>query len=253
MNCLVSTPPAHTSAIKVFEQWDEDKTPFRRNLCLDAATYKPATIFDCPPMFCRSSSQYVVSPKQTLAYCNRILPARQPLSLYGRQEGNVIWNGDVVIPTLIDLRRCCRTGEWFPPETPLQERAMYGAIWMSLTPMEMMTQRSALKLAWGTVVIGGLGLGWLLRKVCEKAEVRQVIVVEKSQELLDWFGCRICKDYSKVSDVICDDIYNQIGNHGPTAKYLLDIWHLYTGAADDPELVPFRRKFRRRLWAWGLD
>jgi spermidine synthase len=56
---------------------------------------------------------------------------------------------------------------------------------MSMTPAEMLTQRSGVQAAEGTVVLGGLGLGWLLRKVCEKQSVERVIVVEQSQELLD--------------------------------------------------------------------
>ena len=104
-----------------------------------------------------------------------------------------------------------------------------------------------------TVVIGGLGLGWLLRKVCEKPEVERVIVVEKSQELLDWYGYRMCGKFEKVVNVICDDIYRQLGKHGLSARYLLDIWHLFTGAGNDDRLVPFRRTLKRRLWAWGLD
>jgi hypothetical protein len=93
----------------------------------------------------------------------------------------------------------------------------------------------------------------LLRKVCEKPEVERVIVVEKSQELLDWYGYRMCGRFEKVVEVICDDVYRQLGKRGFAARYLLDIWHLYTGAADDYRLDPFRRTLKRRLWAWGLD
>jgi hypothetical protein len=194
-----------------------------------------------------------LSPNGNFAHQNRILPEGRPLLLYGKQVGQAVWNGDIPIPTLIDTRRQSHTGECFFPDTPLEQRAQFGAVWMSLTPMEMMTQRSAVRMAAGTVVIGGLGLGWLLRKVAEKPEVERVIVVEKSRELLDWYGFRLCGRFPKVSEVICDDIYHQIGKHGPAARYLLDIWHLYTGAADDHRLRPWRRKLKRRLWAWGLD
>ena len=123
---------------------------------------------------------------------------------------------------------------------------------MSLTPSEMLTQRPGVQRAEGTVVIGGLGLGWLLRKVCEKETVERVIVVEKSQELLDWYGYDLCKRHPKVSDVICDDIYNQIGRHGGNTTYLLDIWLLFTDARNDRRLAPWRRKLKKRLWAWGI-
>ncbi len=237
-----------------YEDWNEDTTPFRSALRLKAATYRPELLFHTSPKMPEDVGEYVISPNGNYAYQNRIVPAGTPLVLlYGKQRGRVIWNGDVVIPTLIDVTRRCRSGERFETTLPVQERVQWGAIWMSLTPMEMITQRSAVKMASHTVVIGGLGLGWLLKKVCQKPEVKRVIVVEKNQELLDWYGFRMCNRFPKVTEVICDDIYNQIDRHGIEARYLLDVWHLYSGAADDYRLDPFRRKLKRRLWAWGLD
>ena len=34
--------------------------------------------------------------------------------------------------------------------------------------------------------MAGLGLGWLLSRVCAKTEVHTVILVDKSRELVDW-------------------------------------------------------------------
>ena len=123
---------------------------------------------------------------------------------------------------------------------------------MSMTPAEMLTQRGGVQAAEGTVVIGGLGLGWLLRKVCEKPSVERVIVVEKSQELLDWYGIDLCKRYGKVSDVICDDVYDQIGKHGAKVKYLLDIWLRFGQARRDSRFKALKRKLKKRLWGWGF-
>lgn len=52
--------------------------------------------------------------------------------------------------------------------------------------------------------------------------------------------------------MICDDVYNQLGKHGPT-KYLLDIWPIYQGTQRDPRLRAARRKLGRRLWAWAIN
>jgi hypothetical protein len=239
--------------VTAYERWDEDRTPFRHALRLDAASYQTDQLFDIPPARWPEGGEFVVSPGGKFAYENRVVPEGRPLRLYGKQKGVVVWNGDVAIPTLIDLNREYRKGERFDADTPVAERVRAGAVWMSLTPMEMMTQRSAVRMASHTVVIGGLGLGWLVRKVCEKPAVKRVIVVEKSPELLDWYGFRLCGRFEKVREVICDDIYRQVGKHGKAARYLLDIWHLYTGASDDDRLRPVRRKLKRRLWAWGLD
>jgi hypothetical protein len=222
-------------------------------LRLDAASYRPDVLFDVAPSLWEEGGAYVPSPDGRLAYQNRLLPAGRPLRLYGKQEGKVYWNGDVVIPTLIDTGRWWDTGEPFPPEVSLPQRVQFGAPWMSLTPMEMLTHRRGAQLASHTVVLGGLGLGWLLRKVCEKPEVERVVVVEKSRVLLDWYGYRLCGRSEKVRDVLCDDVFRQVGRHGPFARYLLDVWHVYSGARDDARLAPLRRTLKRRLWAWGLD
>ena len=129
--------------------------------------------------------------------------------------------------------------------------AVRGAVWMSVTPGEMLTQRPGVTRSQGTVLIGGLGLGWLLKKVCEKDSVDRVIVVDKSQELLDWYGYDMCKRHPKVSDVICDDAYNQIGKHGSSTMHLLDIWLLFSDSSRDRRLMAFRRKLKNRVWAWG--
>lgn len=235
------------------EPWDEDKTPFRQWLFLDASTYRYTPVLDLPPAQPdRFDENFVVSPCESFAYQNRVLPKGRPLRHQGQESGMVVFNGDIVIPTLIDLRVRCRTGERFVPGTDEGFRAKWGAVWMALTPSEMLTQRPGVQKAHGTVVIGGLGLGWLLRKVCEKESVVKVIVVEKSQELLDWYGYDLCKRYPKVSEVICDDIYNQLGKHGGNAVYLLDIWLLYSEASRDHRLRRWKRKLKKRLWAWGV-
>ena len=122
---------------------------------------------------------------------------------------------------------------------------------MSLTPGEMLTQRPGIRRAHGTVLIGGLGLGWMLGKVCQRDSVDRVIVVEQSQELLDWYGHDLCKRFPKVSDVICDDVFNQIGMHGASTMHLLDIWRGYADSSRDRRLLRFRRKLKKLVWAWG--
>ena len=175
-----------------------------------------------------------------------------PLRLLGMDQAFVLWNGDVAIPMLLDLTVDSRTGGKFPAAATRDERAKWGAVWMSITPAEMLTQRSGVQAAEGTVVLGGLGLGWLLRKVCEKPSVERVIVVEKSRELLDWYGTALCKRYGKVSDVICDDVYNQIGKHGAKVKYLLDIWLRFGQSRRDSRFKTLKRRLKKRLWGWGF-
>lgn len=235
------------------ETWDEDKTPLKTNLLLDAASFQQQPLFTLMPVPPdQFSESFLVSPSGNFAYQNRILQKGHPLDLHGVDHGIVVFDGDVVLPTLIDMNVDSRFGTRFPRLSLQEIRAKWGAVWMSLTPCEMLTQRPGVQKAQGTVVIGGLGLGWLLRKVCEKESVERVILVERSQELLDWYGYDLCRRHPKVTDVICDDVYHQLGKHGDTTIHLLDIWLLFSDAKRDRRLKALRRKLRRRVWAWGI-
>jgi hypothetical protein len=235
------------------EHWDEDKTSFKPILYLHADTYRVEPLFAVPSSR-RSDPVYLFSPKRQFAYCNGILPKGIPLRNMERpnQKGLVFWTGDIVIPTLIDMHIDSQTGERMPDFISEWDRARHGVVWMSLTPNEMLSQRSGIQKAAGKVVIGGLGMGWFMRKVCEKPEVEQVIVVEKSRDLLDWFGYEICRKHSKVTEVICDDVYNHVGTHG-NAQYLLDIWPISQGARTDRQYLAAKRKWGKRIWAWGIN
>lgn len=237
-----------------YQTWEEDRTEAQRWLYLDAATYKVDRLF---PVATSSKSRpiYVASPKGSFAYLNCRVEGGTEIPLFGgKRLRRVLFNGAVTVPALVDLTRWSDAGDRFPRKTPLRQRVIHGNVWMSLTPGEMISQRSGIRRARGKVVIGGLGLGWFLRKVCEKPEVEEVVVVERSRELLDWYGYGLCRRHSKVSDVVCADVYTQIGKHGPQTTYLLDIWPLYCGAELDQALAKARTRYGpERIWAWGLD
>ena len=152
------------------EVWDDDKTRFKSKLLLQSETFCPKPLFDTVPSHTWFSG--IPSPSRAYLYANRILPAGQrlKLALSPMQEGTVEFDAEVVIPTLFDL------GKQIPEP------------WMSITPQEIITQRPGIQRASGTVMVGGLGLGWFLRKVHDRDEVERVILVEKCQELLDWYG-----------------------------------------------------------------
>jgi hypothetical protein len=59
--------------------WDEERTPFREEPFLDAATYTMPGIFDLEPSESLSPT-YLVSPKKSFAYTHRLLPAVRPLA-----------------------------------------------------------------------------------------------------------------------------------------------------------------------------
>lgn len=221
-----------------WEDWDEDKTVPKPLLMLHGATYNPPRLFDVEPCVDRGGN-YIASPGGHFAYVNRITPPGLALALFYRHY-QVVFDAECVVPTLIDLR-IDDHGINFPSGMTVAERAARGAVWMSLTPGEMISQREGIRRARNKVIIGGLGLGWLFQKVAAKKEVFEVIVVEKSKELLDWYGEKLCGRSSKAS-LIWGDVWKEIGRHGPGYQYLLDVWMGWGNAEHDPKLKSAKRR-----------
>lgn len=123
--------------------------------------------------------------------------------------------------------------------------------WMSLTPWEMWTQRSGISAATGHVVLGGLGMGWLLTQIAKKPTVKKITVVEKSQSLLDWFGYKVCRKIPKVDQVVCADFWEQAVKYdAKKCRFIADIWAEYGAAENSQELAELRAK-GAKVWAWG--
>ena len=264
MSCDLTIPPrralkrarkqcrrmCESVALPVAIRWDEQLALTGKHF-IDAKTFPFEPIFDIPSAKLEQigdADKYVVSPERTCAYQNRVLHYGTPLELHG--HGYVMFSDDVVIPMLIDMNRD-HNGDSFPEKTEERERVYFGNVWMSLTPNEMWSQRDGIEIARDTVVIGGLGLGWFLRQVCEKESVEKVIVVDASNDLLDWYGYDLCAQLPKVTDVICDDIYRQVGRHGDDAIYLLDIWPTQDAVNDDEDFIAAKQRLGNRLWGWG--
>lgn len=104
-------------------------------------------------------------------------------------------------------------------------------IWMSLSPMELESQGHHAFAARGRVLVMGLGMGVLLANVMRKGSVKEVVVVEREQAIIDmvrnqierfrWAGARkvtfVCYDalkYEDISgyDVALVDIWPSIGD-----------------------------------------
>jgi len=211
--------------------WSDD-LPIKPQLVIDGSTWRPPTLFEVEPGPIDASN--VGLRHRAWGYRHVVLTRGQTLDIYNsRVRGEVCFTTDVVVPAVY---------EGDPRE----------GVWMSITPQEILSLRGGVRRARGTVVIGGLGMGWMLQKVCQRPSVERVIVVERSRDLLAWFGRRICAAQPKVTDVIVGDVYDHIGRFGPAARYLLDIWPTYSSAAWDDRLERARRDHPETIiWAWG--
>ena len=240
-------------------EWDENKTKFNKMLLLKGKGFNEQTkrhqLFDSKPtsMWPRDNKKvteengFTWSPSGKYVYANRILKRPAILELaQGKNRGEVMFDADVTIPIL---------AEWTDKS--------YGdhpiSVWMSITPMEILTQRQGIRLAKGKVLVGGLGLGWQLLKIAKKNSVEEIVVVEIDQELIDWYGkdlvASIAKETGKKITIICDDVTNQVGKHGDETRHILDIWKRFPTYVDDWD---FGKELRAALkdvkhwWGWGV-
>lgn len=117
---------------------------------------------------------------------------------------------------------------------------------MSDTPAEMSDHRDAVRVAKGSCLLNGLGIGMVLKNILLKAEVTDVTVVEVSQELIDLVSPHY-KD-ARVTFVCADALTYQ----PPKGKRYQMVWHDIwdTICADNlPEMKVLHRKYGKRT-AW---
>jgi len=104
---------------------------------------------------------------------------------------------------------------------------------MSLTPSEVLTLRSQVRLAHGQVAIAGLGMGWLTRRVLDRTKVEHVTVVEKDPGILAYFGEPIKQQYGDRVTLVCADAYEF--DYAKHDVVLWDIWYGYSDSNSDPK------------------
>lgn len=76
---------------------------------------------------------------------------------------------------------------FFPEPFPFLAVLEDGNEWMTLTPVDMDTSREAIEAAHGRVITFGLGLGYFAFHASEKDEVSEVVVIERSAEVIKLF------------------------------------------------------------------
>jgi hypothetical protein len=203
----------------------------------------PGVTASAAPVDALEAGQFVDSPRGTFRYCVRLHPRGTPLlTWWGAEVGTVIFDGDVVIPALYERRPPDAPGIGIWNETP----------WMSLTPAELMTLRPGTRMAKGRVVIAGLGLGHQLIEVSKRLQVKRIVLVERDQELVDWFLPVVRPHVRKPLEVIVGDAYEVLPQLSADVA-LVDIFPSYgDGFHRVPELVARCPKIKK-LWGWGTS
>jgi hypothetical protein len=221
----------HEHILKGAVPWQLD-VPYQRILCFQGHTYKPEPLFHGVKTGPNDHTNPGIR-HGSWGYRHCTLPRGDWLyTWHAGRRGLVCFDADVTIPMIY--------------------QNMPSNIWMSITPAEMLSQRRAIQFAKGNVVLVGLGMGWLLDRICAKKIVNNVVVVEKSQELMDWYGYRICREQPKVEKVLVNNVYDVLEQFDPTKyKFIFDIWIGYGDAYHDVEYQNFKEQPHVRTWAWG--
>jgi hypothetical protein len=120
---------------------------------------------------------------------------------------------------------------------------------MSMTPMEVISQRPGLRKARGNVLIGGLGMGWLTRRVCEKKGVSHVTVCEIDPGIAQFFGYQLKREFKHL-DIEVVDVYHHLDSKFHVYDtILMDIWSSGGGAELDSRFK-FVMVSHPRVWGW---
>lgn len=173
-----------------------------------------------------------------LRYEKRVLPFGTGLPIRSaptmwHDHARAFFDEEIKIPTLSFLDNF----EWKP--------------WMSLVPMELWTQASGIQASTGHVVLGGLGMGWLLRQIAKKPSVKKITVIENDEGLLNWFGYEVCRRTPKVDEVRCGDFWEHAQSFDTKkVRFIADVWKSFGEAEYDSKLIALRAR-GAKVWAWG--
>ena len=117
-----------------------------------------------------------------------------------------------------------------------------GYIYMTNTPAEVRDHYGFIHSALGSVLIAGLGLGMVIQALLDRGKCERIVVVEKSQDVIDLVGP--CYDDPRV-EIVCSDIFDyKPKEHFDYAWF--DIWPDICGD-NYAEMKRLHRKFARSV------
>lgn len=122
-----------------------------------------------------------------------------------------------------------------------------GTLMMTDTQMEQRTNMDLLHAARGNVLIAGLGIGMVLPPVLQKPEVDTVLVVEKSQDVIDLVGPHLEQRFEDRLFIFQGDIFTWTPEPSWSFDVIyFDIWPTIT-ADNLSEMEDLRESFEPYL------
>lgn len=133
---------------------------------------------------------------------------------------------------------------------PVLKDAGTDEVWMSLTPMEVLTCRAGIRKAKGNVLIGGLGLGWMTEEILKRQSVRSVTVVEINEEIARW-GRPLYPEAKILVGNVFDHVIDPATGELQYDRVILDVWSSFGAAHDDERFSQLKRRYPGQVWGWG--
>lgn len=124
-------------------------------------------------------------------------------------------------------------------------------VWMSHTPMEVITCQGGIDIAKGHVLMGGLGIGYQANCILNKNEVTKLTIYELDEDLINTIGKSLVDVFGDKVEFINESIYEAKEIYD---TYVIDIYPSYTDFLDDDLLLKTFPDFlgdREKYWAWG--
>lgn len=154
-----------------------------------------------------------------------------------------------------------------PDDRMITQLFQDGGTWMTDCYQEMFMLAPAIDAARGKVLIGGLGIGYSFQKIYRKPEVKSIIVVEKSADVIKlvWPAMRLWAahvDSKKPFVVIQADLYEFLRTERPQKKFdfmSLDIWTATGEREHEASVQPLRKLAKRvlrpggKIHCWGEE
>lgn len=117
---------------------------------------------------------------------------------------------------------------------------------MSDTDMEKRTNARFVANAHGNVLIGGLGIGMILLAIQDKSNVEKIIVVEKSEEVIE-----LVKDQLPLNNKV-EIVHADVWEYVPLCKFntiYMDIWNFINTDVYKDSMKPLLSRYRKFLIA----
>ena len=128
-----------------------------------------------------------------------------------------------------DFREVCNLG-FFDEEFSFPTVFENGVEWMAIKPNEIETMKEPINKAHGKVVTFGLGLGYFAYMTSLKDSVSELVIVEKSEEVISLFSNHILPHFQNKEKIkiVKSDAFEYAKGEMPSQCFdyaFVDLWH----------------------------